>query len=379
MELSIENEHEKLSSYASTQPPVSYRYLTFDTEIPSPSGLWDSNASEVIPPPPDLRKYESPFTWKQSRKVYTTCLSCTITVATAYSAGAYAAALDQLTLAWGISDVAFETGITVFTIGFASAPMVLAPFSEINGRYPVFVATGVLFVLCHLFCGITQSFAGILLARFFSGVGGSTFSTMVGGVVSDIYHAEHRNTPMAIFTGAAMFGTGLGPLVSGFIAQHTSWRWIFYVQALFCGFLILLVIVFFKETRGSVLLSKRAKLVNAWYDTCELDGLLVYAPDPPDVKSNAPTRLRWKVKSDEERASIGKMISISVYRPFHLLVTEPVVFFFSLWISFSWAVLYLNFSSIPLVFSTNHGFDNQQNGAVFSGRKSHPMSATHLY
>jgi MFS family permease len=87
----------------------------------------------------------------------------------------------------------------------------------------------------------------MLLARFFLGVGGckpilwntlrtfadvraATFSTMVGGVVSDIYHARDRNTPMALFSGAALLGTGLGPLVSGFIAQHTSWRWIFYVQ-----------------------------------------------------------------------------------------------------------------------------------------------------
>lgn len=49
-----------------------------------------------------------------------------------------------------------------------------------------------------------------------------------------------------------------------------------------------------------------------------------------------------------------------------MLVTEPVVFFFSLWIAFSWAVLYLQFASVPLVFATNHGFNIEQNGAVFT-------------
>lgn len=44
-----------------------------------------------------------------------------------------------------------------------------------------------------------------------------------------------------------------------------------------------------------------------------------------------------------------------------------MVFFFSLWVAFSWAILYLNFSSIPLVFSTNHNFNVQESGAVFSG------------
>jgi Major Facilitator Superfamily len=49
-----------------------------------------------------------------------------------------------------------------------------------------------------------------------------------------------------------------------------------------------------------------------------------------------------------------------------MLFTEPVVFFFSLWVSFSWAVLYLFFSSIPLVFTTNHSFTISESGAVFS-------------
>lgn len=51
-----------------------------------------------------------------------------------------------------------------------------------------------------------------------------------------------------------------------------------------------------------------------------------------------------------------------------MLTTEPVCFWFSLWVAFSWAVLYLTFGAIPLVFTTRHGFDTQQNGAVFAGK-----------
>lgn len=89
-------------------------------------------------------------------------------------------------------------------------------------------------------------------------------------------------------------------------------------------------------------------------------------PGSTDPDTTTLQRIRWKVKSDEDRASIGKMIGISLYRPFHLLFTEPTVFFFSLWISFSWAVLYLTFGAIPLVFETNHGFTLDQSGAVFA-------------
>lgn len=60
------------------------------------------------------------------------------------------------------------------------------------------------------------------------------------------------------------------------------------------------------------------------------------------------------------------MISVSLYRPFHLLFTEPTVFFFSVWISFAWAILYLTFGAIPLVFQNNHGFTLEQACAVFA-------------
>jgi len=207
----------------------------------------------------------------------------------------------------------------------------------------------------------------MLVARFFVGVGGSTFSTMVGGVVSDIYHTADRNTPMALFSGAALCGTGLGPLVTGFIAQNVNWRWMFYLQTIMDGILMIIVIVFFKETRGSVLLSRKAEELNAWYSAREEAGYYGFRLAIDGVAGEfEPQRIRWKVKSDEERASLTKMIGISLYRPFHLLFTEPVVFFFSLWVAFSWAVLYMTLAAIPLVFGTRHGFNIQQSGAVFS-------------
>ncbi|MCJ1471781.1 hypothetical protein MMC13_000422 [Lambiella insularis] len=350
---------------------IFYHYLTFETELPSPSTLTSNKLdAPAAPEAPDLRNYGSPFTWSGSRKTLILCLSCISTVATAYTAGSYSSAATAMSEEWDVSQEAVLVGITMFTTGFAIAPMVLAPFSEINGRYPVFVVTGILFVICQLCCAVTRSFPGMLVARFFVGVGGSTFSTMVGGVVSDIYHAEDRNTPMALFAGAALLGTGLGPLCSGFIAQNVNWRWVFWHQVISCGLCILAVIVFFKETRGSVLLSRKAKKLNDWYESREKAGYFGFMMPADQAvqkeRKSVSQRIRWKVKSDEERESLAKMIGISLYRPFHLLATEPVVFFFSLWVSFSWAVLYLTFSSIPLVFTTNHHFDLQENDTVFA-------------
>jgi len=193
---------------------------------------------------------------------------------------------------------------------------------------------------------------------------------MVGGILADIYISSERNTPMVIFVGATLFGTGLGPLVSGFVAQNTSWRWVFYIQTITCGVLIAAVALFFKETRGSILLSRKARALNRWYEELEAAGYIsVDVPRAGDASSEkipGRQRMRWKVKSDEDRASLAKMVSVSLLRPFHLLFTESVVFWFSLWVSFSWAILYLTFGAVPLVFRVSHGFDLEQTGAVFA-------------
>lgn len=347
---------------------IVWEYLTFETELPHPTTIHPTQTDQALPPePPNLVKFTNPFDWSPKRKDFTIWVSCIITALTAFTAGAYTPGIGQMTAEWGVSNVAALVGITTFTSGFAVAPMVLAPFSEINGRRPVFIASGIIFVICQLCTGLTRSYAGMLVVRFFVGVGGSTFSTMVGGVVSDIYHTEDRNTPMALFSGAALFGTGLGPLVCGFIAQNMSWRWIFYVQTISCGTMVALIIVIFKETRGSVLLSRKAKALNQWYEAREEAGYFgLNMPRPEKDGATIPQRIRWKVKSDEERASLAKMIGVSLYRPFHLLLTEPVVFWFSMWVAFSWAVLYLTLAAIPLVFQNNHGFSLQQANAVFA-------------
>ncbi|KAL2838650.1 major facilitator superfamily domain-containing protein [Aspergillus pseudoustus] len=348
---------------------IEYLYLDFDTPLPTPWITSPPDAAAGQSPPPDapnLGKYTSPFLWPKWRKSMMTWISCAVTALAGYSAGEITPASGPLTEEWDISSVVYNLGITIFCIGFALAPMVLAPFSEINGRRPIFVASGVLFVACIVACGGTRLFSGFLVARFFQGVGASTFSTMVGGVISDIYHAEDRNTPMALFAGAALFGTGLAPLISSAIVQHASWRWIYWSHAIVSGVFVVIIFFFFRETRGSVLLSRKAQALNRYYEQLEAAGHVGLLYGEGEKSQEMLRRIRWKVKSDEQRESLVQMISISLYRPFHMLVTEPVVFFFSLWVSFSWAVLYLQFGSIPLVFETNHHFNLEQNGAVFT-------------
>jgi len=163
------------------------------------------------------------------------------------------------------------------------------------------------------------------------GVGGCTFGAMVGGIISDIFHAPDRGFPMALFSMFGLSFIGVGPLVSGVIVENLSWRWIHWVQLMIGGASMAVTFLVLKETRGSVLLNRKAKALNKFLDKRGDQGN------------------RWKVKADEERESFAIAIRVSLTRPFKFLATESIVFWFSCWLTFAWGVLFLCVNDHPCV------------------------------
>ncbi|CAG8053719.1 unnamed protein product [Penicillium salamii] len=333
------------------QTPIQYLNLSFDSVLPIPTSI---EAAKI--PSPDLSKLGSPYKWSPTHKAFVTGVSCIATLFASFAASCYSPGAEQMASEWHISKVAALVGITTFCCGFAIGPMFLAPFSEVVGRKPVFVVTALLLVVCQVCCAVTRLYSGMLVARFFAGIAGSTFSTMVGGIVADIYTPRDRNAPMTLFSAGALFGTGLGPLVCGFIGQYTTWRWIFYMQIIIAALISLSVILCFRETRSTVVLRKRAAKLNKWYEQLDAAGCGVLQFNCHDLGAEkGPLRVRWKIAADEERPSLIANVKMSLSRPFVMLFTEPVVFFFSLWAAFSWSVLYINLSILPLVFQKAYG------------------------
>lgn len=126
---------------------IQYLYLEFETPLPTPYITSPPESNQSAPPEyPRLEEYTSPFQWPRKRKLLMTWISYAVTAVAGYAAGEISPASGVLTAEWGIGSVVYNLGITIFCLGFGLAPMVLAPFSEINGRRPVLITSGVVFV-----------------------------------------------------------------------------------------------------------------------------------------------------------------------------------------------------------------------------------------
>jgi len=58
-------------------------------------------------------------------------------------------------------------------------------------------------------------------------------------------------------------------------------------------------------------------------------------------------------------------MTVVLFRPIHMLFTEPIVASFAIYVSFNFAVLFGFMSSIPLVFTAVYGFSHAQSGLPF--------------
>ena len=142
----------------------------------------------------------------------------------------------------------------------------------------------------------------------------SLIPAKVGGVVTDLFNPRSRGFPMSIFATASFSG-GLGQLVSGFIVPVRGWRWIYWHQLIINGCLMLVIALFFKETRGSVLLSRKARALNL---LLQHERSAKSSPDSSirSEEKGRTVKVRWKVEEDEKRQSIPHMIKSSLTLPF---------------------------------------------------------------
>lgn len=119
-----------------------------------------------------------------------------------------------------------------------------------------------------------------------------------------------------------------------FIDETIGWRWIEGIQGLSNIPLLIIIFFFFKETRGGIPLQKRAKALR-----------------------NATGNDSYQSALDFETPSIKAMLKASSVKAVEMLATEPVVFAFGLYIAFSWFVVFLFLSVIPITFEDKRGWN----------------------
>ncbi|KAJ8474106.1 hypothetical protein ONZ45_g16069 [Pleurotus djamor] len=155
----------------------------------------------------------NPLNFSKRKKWRITVGGCIFTIIASLSAGSYNMGFPSMTRDLNCTDFQATIGLAVYPLGFGLIPLVTASFSEEFGRMPLYLASMIGFCACLAGIGGSHNIQSIIGARLVLGAFGSTGATMVGGTIADIWRDSERGLPMALFSAAAIAGTGLGPVM----------------------------------------------------------------------------------------------------------------------------------------------------------------------
>ncbi len=123
----------------------------------------------------------------------------------------------------------------------------------------------------------------------------------------------------------------VGPVAGGFIAEYTTWRWVFWSTTIAAGFIQVAGYFWLAESHAPTLLRrKKAKL----------------------IKETGNDQLRTPFDTDQ---TLFRNLMASVARPSVMLATQPLVQIIALYMAYLFGLFYLVLSTFPEVWATVYG------------------------
>lgn len=119
--------------------------------------------------------------------------------------------------------------------------------ADLYGRKPVFLASIALFMVGSMLCGQSQSMEQLIAFRLLQGLGAGGVLPINQTILGDVYPLEERARITGVFSTIWGVSGLLGPAIGGFLTEHVSWRWVFYVNFPLCVLSMLLIWKFLHE------------------------------------------------------------------------------------------------------------------------------------
>jgi DHA2 family multidrug resistance protein len=153
-----------------------------------------------------------------------------VTVSLPHMAGNLSATTDEAT--WVV---------TSYLVSNAVVLPASAWFSLRFGRKRFLIACIGIFTVASLLCGAAPTLGFLVLARVLQGVGGGALQPLAQAILLESFPPARRGQAMAVYGLGVVVAPVLGPVLGGWITDHYSWRWIFYIN-IPVGFLAIFMI-----------------------------------------------------------------------------------------------------------------------------------------
>jgi EmrB/QacA subfamily drug resistance transporter len=161
-----------------------------------------------------------------------------------------ATALPSIRKSLGVGLAGLQSTVLAYTLLYASFLLTAAALGDRFGRRRIFAAGLTLFTMSSAVAATAPDIGVLVAARAGQGLGAAVVAPLSLTLLSAVVPREKRGLILGAWSGLSGIAIALGPLVGGFITQHASWQWIFWINVPIGVILVPLVIVRIRESRG---------------------------------------------------------------------------------------------------------------------------------
>ncbi len=148
----------------------------------------------------------------------------------------------QTTLNATVADVQWI--VESYALFLAALILVGGSLGDHCGRRRIFACGVALFALASAWCGLSPSVNQLIVARAVQGIGGALLVPGSLAMISASFSGEQRGRAIGTWSGFTAITSALGPVLGGWLVEHASWRWIFFLNVPLA--IIVLGIVFWR-------------------------------------------------------------------------------------------------------------------------------------
>lgn len=282
-----------------------------------PNGATGSKLVELQGPDDPLNPQNLP----QWRKWLCATMLGALTFSATFSSAVFTAVTADVAREFKVSPEVIGLATSLFVFGFATGPVIMGPASELYGRkLPLFLGY-VAFVIFQIPVALAQDVRTILIYRFLGGVASAGSPAIVGGYLADFLRPVERGVAIAIFAATTLIGPSVGVIVGSALMQTSlGWRWTAWLSMIMGVVFGVLGWIIVPETYVPVLLKRKAQRLR--FETKD-----------------------WAFHSKLEETPVGiKDFAVRyLTRPFVMLSQEPILMLMTLYVSFTFGMIYFLF------------------------------------
>jgi len=139
-------------------------------------------------------------------------------------------ALPALQTAFRASGADVQWVVQAYALLLAALLLIGGSLGDRYGRRLIFLAGVVVFTAGSLWCGLAGSIHSVIFARALQGVGAALLIPESLALITGAFPEETRGKAIGTWSAASSVMIAIGPVVGGWMVQHLSWRWVFFIN-----------------------------------------------------------------------------------------------------------------------------------------------------